>query len=144
MSEAHGMVTYLVDVECSRRGWRLFRNSQGRAWLGQVTEESMIQGKRGPEKVIELFGAHMIPYGLGVGTSDRVGWRPLSLPDGRVIAQFVAIEAKTPAYDKCTEEQRNFLQAVVRAGGAAFIARRRGTELELEEIKAEEAPCTAR
>ena len=137
MSYDHNMVGYLVDTECSRRGWRVFRNNVGRAWLGRVTEEYMVEGKHGPEKVIELLAAHMIPYGLAVGSSDRVGWRPVTLLDGQVIAQFVAIECKTPAYDRLSEEQRNFLQAVARAGGAAFIARRRGTELELEEIKAD-------
>ena len=90
---------------------------------------------------IHCFGAEPSEFQKSKMTGFEYHWRAAS---GRVIAQFVAVEAKTPAYDKCTEEQRNFLQAVVRAGGAAFIARRRGTELELEEIKAEEAPCTAR
>ena len=137
MSYDHNMVGYLVDTECSRRGFRLFRNNVGRAWLGHVTEEYFVEGKHGREKVIELLGAHMLPYGLAVGSSDRVGWRPVTLPDGQVIAQFCAIECKTPAYDRLSEEQRNFLQAVARAGGYAAIARRRGTELELEEIKVE-------
>jgi len=141
MSYDHNMVGYLVDTECSKRRWRVFRNNVGRAWLGRVTEEYMVEGKHGPEKVIELLAAHMIPYGLCVGSSDRVGWRPVVItPEmvGQTIAQFAAIEVKTPAYDRLSDEQRNFLQAVVRAGGAAFIARRRGTELELEEIKVEE------
>jgi len=137
MSEAHSMVSYLVDVEASRRGWRVFRNNVGRAWLGHVTEEYMINGKRGPEKVIELMGAHMIPYGLCVGSSDRIGWRPVEVAPGRVIAQFLAIEVKTSAYSKLSEEQRNFLEQVQKAGGCAMIARRVGTELELEEYK----PC---
>ena len=134
MSTDHGMVSYLVDVECTRRGWRVFRNNVGRAWLGHVTEEYMVNGRHGPEKVIELVGAHMIPYGLAVGSSDRIGWRTIEV-GGQRIAQLVAIECKTAAYDRLSDEQRNFLEQVARAGGAAFIARRRGTELELEEVK---------
>jgi hypothetical protein len=138
MSGEHGMVGYLVDVECTRRGYRVFHNSVGRAWLGHVTEEFMVTGKHGPEKSIELFGAHMIPYGLCNGSSDRIGWRPVKIsPEmvGMTIAQFVAIECKTPAYDKCSEQQKNFLGQVAKAGGLALIARRRGVELELEEVK---------
>jgi hypothetical protein len=79
----------------------------------------------------------MIPYGLCVGSSDRIGWRPVEVAPGRVIAQFLAIEVKTSAYSKLSEEQRNFLEQVQKAGGCAMIARRVGTELELEEYK----PC---
>ncbi len=137
MSESHSMVGYLVDTEATRRGWRVFRNSVGRAWLGHVTEEYMVSGKHGPEKVIELVGAHMIPYGLCIGSSDRIGWRPVVItPEmvGRMLAQFAAIECKTPAYDELSDEQKNFLRQVKTAGGCAMIARRRGTELELHEV----------
>lgn len=134
MSAEHGMVSYLVDVEATRRNWRVFRNPVGRAWLGQVTEEFMVNGRHGPEKVIELANAHLITYGLAVGSSDRIGWRTLEV-GGQRIAQLVAIECKTPAYDRLSPEQRNFLEQVARAGGCAMIARRRGTELELEEVR---------
>jgi hypothetical protein len=80
----------------ARPGLRLFRNSVG---------------------LVRLPGGGAIPYGLCPGSSDLVGWRTLrvgSLP----IAQFVALEVKTPT-GRLTEEQARFFFAVQAAGGLA-------------------------
>jgi len=138
MSGEHGMVGYLVDVETTRRGWRIFKNPTGRAWVGVVGEDGKVTFRNRETYFVELYDARMISYGLCIGSSDRVGWRTLEItPDmvGRRIAQIVVIESKTPAYNKCSEEQKNFLSQVARAGGLAMIARRRGAEVELEEVK---------
>jgi hypothetical protein len=64
-------------------------------------------------------------YGLGVGTSDLIGWKTITItPDmiGQRIAQFVAIEVK--AADGCTSpKQSAFLQSVSDAGGLATVVR---------------------
>ena len=56
-------------------------------------------------------------YGLGVGSSDFIGWMPVS--DRAVI---LAVEYKTPGV-RTTEQQRNFLEQVAKAGGIAIIGR---------------------
>lgn len=55
-----------------------------------------------------------IRYGLGVGSSDLVGWR---ITDSR----FCAIEVKVPG-KKPTTEQIKFIEAVLRNGGCAGVA----------------------
>lgn len=135
--QQHSVVTAKVEIEVSRRGWRVFRNNVGRAWHGNVTEEYMMSTKNGSKKVIELYDAYMISYGLGVGSSDRVGWRPVVItPEmvGQTIAQFVALECKSARYTRVPEEQWNFLQQVHRAGGYAAVARLIDEELILEEV----------
>jgi hypothetical protein len=138
MSGDHSMVGYLVDVEATRRKWRIFKNPTGRAWVGIVGEDGKLTFRNRETYFVELYDARSVSYGLCVGSSDRVGWRTLEIsPDmvGRRIAQLVAIECKTSTYGKCSEEQKNFLSQVARAGGLALIARRRGAEVELEEVK---------
>jgi hypothetical protein len=111
-------VVKTVQINASAKGWRLFRNAVGMAWQGKLVG-------RGVESVA-LDGARRVPYGLGVGSSDLVGWRPVVItPDmvGKTVAQFCAVECKTPAYPDTTPEQDAFLDAVAAAGGAAYIAR---------------------
>lgn len=81
----------------ARPGLRLFRNSVG---------------------MVRLPGGGAIPYGLCPGSSDLIGWR--TLPSG--VAQFIAMEAKTPA-GRTTSAQDAFLRAVARAGGLAGVVR---------------------
>lgn len=66
-----------------------------------------------------------IRYGLGVGSSDLIGWTPLVItPEmvGQTVAVFTAVEVKSPT-GKATEPQLNFIAQVIRAGGFAGIAR---------------------
>lgn len=133
----HGSIVQKVLMHVSQLGWRMFKNAVGSAWHGQVTEEYMISDKKGPQKVIELWRAHRITYGLRRGSSDLVGWRTRRIKQedvGKKIAQFSVVECKTVSYSKATEEQRNFLDQVKKAGGYAAIARQNGDNVELEEI----------
>lgn len=96
-----------VQLEASRKGWRVFRNNVG-----------------------QLLDARGVPvrYGLCPGSSDLIGWRELVItPEmvGGTVAQFVAVEVKTPT-GKATAQQIQFLEAVARAGGVAVIARGEG------------------
>lgn len=88
----------------NRRDLRLFRNTVGMF--------------RKPD-------GSAVKYGLGEGTSDLVGFRSLTVTEemvGRTIAQFVAVEVKTPT-GKVSEMQRAFLALVQRMGGYAVVAR---------------------
>ena len=67
----------------------------------------------------------VIRYGLGVGSSDLIGWTPVVVTAdmvGQTLAVFTACEVKT-AIGKPTPHQLNFIAQVLRAGGFAGIAR---------------------
>lgn len=69
-----------------------------------------------------------IRYGLCVGSSDLIGWTPVTItPDmvGRTLAVFTAVEVKAP-HGRPTEPQLNFIAQVTKAGGFAGIARSPG------------------
>lgn len=101
-----------LRLEATKRGWRLFRNNVGVGWAGNPCTNCQQTLRR-------------IRYGLGTGSSDLVGWRPFKVTAdmvGRVLALFVAREAKTVA-GKATPEQLNFIDTVNRSGGDAKIVR---------------------
>lgn len=133
-----GAIGALVDIDATRKGWRLFRNLVAGVWTGKVAEEYTLKGThdRKPVHVVELINARFYTSGLFKGSSDKIGWRPVTItPDmvGQVIAQFVSIEVKTLSYPTITPEQDNWLQEVADAGGYAAVAREQkegGCELE--------------
>lgn len=94
----------LVRLAASRLGITTFRNNVG--------------SYRDPE-------GRWIQYGLAKGSSDLICWRGVRVrPEhvGSMIAVFTAIETKSRG-GRLTEEQKNFLDAVERAGGIAIVAR---------------------
>lgn len=91
-------------VESSTRGLVLMRNNVG--------------------TLRDIHGTY-VRYGLCVGSSDLIGWLPVTITAemvGRQLAVFCAIEAKT-ATGRVSPEQRAFLAAVERAGGIARVVR---------------------
>lgn len=97
-----------VQLDASRRGYRLFRNNVG-----------------------QLLDARGVPvrYGLCPGSSDLIGWRELVITAdmvGHTVAQFVAVEVKT-ATGKPTPQQMRFLESVAASGGVAVVARGEGS-----------------
>lgn len=93
-----------ILLALSRGDVRLFRNNVG---------------------VATFEGGERVAYGLCPGSSDLIGWRSvLVTPEmvGRRLAVFVAVEAKTES-GRLTGRQRNFLEAVQRAGGIAGVSR---------------------
>jgi hypothetical protein len=136
MSNNHeGTVLATVLIEATQKGWRLFRNSVGLAWAGRAAQGKNAEGAR----VAILEAPRRIAYGLAVGSSDLVGWRPVVItPDmvGKTIAQFVSVECKTKAYGKTTPEQDTWMDNVAQAGGAAFLAREESDGVRLYEIEA--------
>lgn len=91
-----------IQLEASRRGARLFRNNVGK---------------------FRLEGGRWFHAGLGVGSSDLIGWTA----DGR----FLAVEVKTPT-GRVTKQQLQFIDAVRNAGGVAIVARKTGDLWQLD------------
>ena len=80
----------------------------------------------------DIYGNY-VRYGLGVGSSDCVGWTERTITRGMVgqkVAVFTAIETKRPGWNPPKsgkklvewEKQKNFLIAVKNAGGIAELA----------------------
>jgi hypothetical protein len=93
-----------IRLACGRGPVRLWRNNTG-ALVDQ-------QGR-------------LVRFGLCKGSSDLIGLRSLLVtPEllGQRIAQFVALEIKTP-HGVVTPEQRAFLRVVDQLGGVAAICR---------------------
>lgn len=66
-----------------------------------------------------------VRYGLCPGSSDIIGWTPVTVtPDmvGRTLAVFTAVEVKTDR-GRVTGKQSNFINRVSEAGGMARIVR---------------------
>lgn len=66
-----------------------------------------------------------VKYGLCPGSSDIIGWTPITItPDmvGSKIAVFTAVEVKT-ARGRTAFNQVNFLERLRKAGGIARIVR---------------------
>ncbi len=102
MSEANLMRQ--IQLAVSKAGHRIFRNNQG-FFLTQ-------DGRK-------------IRTGLVNGSADLIGW----LGDGS--GRFLAIEVKTTK-GIVSKDQRNFIDAVNKSGGVAFVAR--SVEEALENI----------
>lgn len=94
-----------LQLRATALGMRLFRNNTG-----------ALQNTRG----------EWVHYGLCRGSSDLIGWTPVTITPamvGRTLAVFTAVEAKTGRVP-VTVEQRRFLDAVNGAGGVAVVARK--------------------
>lgn len=103
-----------IQIAFSKIGHRLFRQNVGMAWAGKsipFTKKMMVQVYPGD---VLVRNAYPLRAGLCVGSSDGIGFTK----DGR----FLAVEVKTDK-GKPTEDQINFIAAVNRAGGIAFITR---------------------
>ena len=67
----------------------------------------------------------VVRYGLCNGSSDIIGWKPVTItPDmvGKTVAVFVAVETKS-ARGRTSKEQDNFITRVREAGGITGVAR---------------------
>lgn len=67
----------------------------------------------------------LVSFGLAKGSADLIGWRTIEItPDmvGSKVAVFCSLEVKT-ATGRLTDQQRNWMQAVLRAGGIAGVVR---------------------
>ncbi len=93
-----------IQLALAKVGARLFRNQVG---------------------TYHLANGSYLSSGLGVGSSDLVGWHSIVIRPNMVglrVAVFTAIEVKGPK-GKTTNAQEFFIDAVKKAGGTAFVAR---------------------
>lgn len=93
-----------ILLRCSQLGARLFRNNVGR---------------------LRTKDGRWVQYGLCVGSSDLIGWVPVTITDqhvGQTLAVFVAIEAKS-ATGRLRSEQQAFLRTLQSHGGIVCLAR---------------------
>lgn len=66
-----------------------------------------------------------VQFGLAKGSADLIGWTTITVtPEmvGTKLAVFTSLEVKTPT-GRLTPQQRNWLEAVQRAGGISAIVR---------------------
>lgn len=101
----------------SEAGATVFRNETGGFWAGKVVHRAGDQ--------VTLQGARMIPCGLCEGSSDIIGFTPVTItPEmvGQTVAVFTAVETKTKT-GRATKKQINFIDCVQVAGGFAGVAR---------------------
>jgi hypothetical protein len=90
--------------------------------LGRHPNVRLFRNNVGEADFVDRHGRRQrVVYGLCKGSSDLIGWRTLELPTGP-IAQFVAVELKTPD-GRLTPEQRMFLDLVEKRGGLAAVCR---------------------
>lgn len=116
MNETNLLRQILLDVTKSVKGCRLFRNNTGVGWQGDCKR---LEGK------IIIYDPRPLEAGLCPGSSDLIGWTPVTItPDlvGKQLAIFTAVEIKTPT-GRMSEKQLHFIQAVRAAGGFGHIAR---------------------
>jgi len=74
-----------------------------------------------------------IKYGLGVGSSDLIGWTPIVVTPqmvGQTVAVFTAVEAKAPN-GRPTDAHLNCINQGPRSGGFAGIARSAAEAVEI-------------
>ena len=95
-----------IRLQCSRGKVRLWRNNSG----------SLPDPRTG----------RYVQFGVGSpGGSDLIGYRRVRVTEemvGQEIAQFAAVEVKTPK-GRVKAEQQQFINHVLSAGGVAGVAR---------------------
>lgn len=104
----------LIMLALSEAGCTVWRNETAGAWVGRVIHQS--------HGTVTIADARMIQAGLCVGGADIIGIEP----GGR----FLAVEVKS-ATGRARPEQIKFMDAVIKAGGIAGIARSVDDALEL-------------
>jgi hypothetical protein len=118
-----------ILLACGTGSTRLFRNNVGTGWAGQATKVTpgnlrAAAAALRPGDVVIRQG-RPLHAGLCVGSSDLIGWRSRVItPEmvGQTIAQFVAIEVKSPT-GRTTAQQDQFLSQIQAVGGCGGVAR---------------------
>jgi hypothetical protein len=120
MSSEH-QIQQSILLACGSGPVRLWRNNVGTGWAGQATKVTQgnlnaIAHTLRPGDVV-IRNGRPLHAGLCVGSSDLIGYRQV---DG--VAQFVALEVKTPT-GRVTTAQTRFLDHIKTAGGCAAVVR---------------------
>lgn len=106
----------------------LFRNNVGVGYIGKIkycaAKSSYVNIFLNRGDII-LENPRRFTSGLGVGSSDLIGWHEVIITQemvGKKIAVFTAVEAKTGKLT-ATEEQNRFISAIKNNGGEAYVFR---------------------
>ena len=97
----------LIQLALSEAGYTFWRNTTAMAYVGRVVHKDA--------STITLAGYQVIESGLCVGSSDLIGIGPGGL--------FAAIEVKRTSGGRVSVEQTRFIDAVLKKGGLAGVAR---------------------
>ena len=100
-----------IQLAASEVGARLLRNNVAEGWVGK---HETVGGR------VLIHDPRRLHAGLGVGTSDLIGWTRMLTENGP-IAVFTAVEVKT-RNGRLTLEQSRFIEAVKVAGGIGICA----------------------
>ena len=116
------------DSQC---GYVIFKNEVGADWQGEIDRNNSVI----PQRIV-LKNCRRVTYGLCTGSSDLIGWTPITItPDmvGKKIAVFTAVEVKLDKNGKyqATKEQKQFISVVRNNGGFAGVA---DCKKDLEDI----------
>jgi len=114
-----------IRLALSQTGARIFRQNVAQAWTGDATKIHQGRMMFVEAGSVVIKNARPLHAGLCKGSSDLIGWTPLTItPDmvGKKIAVFTAVEVKTRT-GKITTEQQNFIDRVRLDGGIAGVAR---------------------
>ena len=107
---------------------RLFVTPRGVLWIGRVVDSS--------PSTVTLANPRRIDAGWPDGCADLNGWTSVTItPDmvGQTIAQFTSAELKT-GRGTARDNQLNWRDAVLAAGGRAAIVRSPAEALELVRL----------
>lgn len=114
----------LMQRVASSLGARLFRQNTGMAWTSNKTEIIKME-KKVTVRPGDVVLRNARPFRSGFpGWSDLGGWKTVEItPDmvGSRFAQYVAAEIKVET--KSTQDQADYLAAVIRAGGRAAVVK---------------------
>jgi hypothetical protein len=103
---------------------RLFRNTVGEGWQGEVVARDAGMVRLHPGDVV-IRGARAVTFGLAPGSADLIGVRRVSITPrmfGQTIGRLVAIEVKTQT-GRLRAGQENFLNKMQEFGAVAGVAR---------------------
>jgi hypothetical protein len=124
-----------IMLAVSAAGARVFRNNVAQAWTGDrppYGPGAMVRLEQGD---VLLRNARPLHAGLTKGSSDLIGWMPVTVTEemvGRKLSVFAAIEVKGPK-GRTSEQQADFIKAVQKAGGIAGVARSEAEAIALLE-----------
>ena len=107
-----------IQLVATRIGARLFRNNVGMGWTG-------IKANTASNNSVLLHGARPLHAGLCKGSSDLIGFYPLTITKemvGLVLPIFLAAEIKSKS-GRLSKEQESFLKMLSDFNAIAIVAR---------------------
>jgi len=110
--------------------FRIFRNNVGMGYQGE-------KAKGSNKDMIKLLNPRIVKFGLQKGSSDYILLKSVTITEdmvGQKIAQFGALEFKQ-LKGKALDEQKAFIQMVLRMGGFAGVSRSLEDSLAICEIE---------